>query len=168
MGGLTMSHNDAIDDQDLANLGQLRDLFAHADPVPAGLGERLKFAITVQALHAEVAELMESALLATRSTETGVEATRIDSVTFSAPSVGLMVSVSPSEVTPDHVRIDGWVTRPESVVEEVMEDRAVTAKTDANGRFVLHDLPHGPIHFVIRVEPTDPKTRPVITPTIEV
>ncbi|HET8594889.1 MAG TPA: carboxypeptidase regulatory-like domain-containing protein [Intrasporangium sp.] len=163
-----MSHNDAIDERDLANLGHLRDLYAHADPVPAGLGERLKFAITVQALHAEVAELMESALLATRSTETGVEATRIDSVTFAAPSVNLMVSVSPSESMEGRVRIDGWVTKPESLVEAVMEDRAVTAKTDANGRFVIHDLPHGPIHFVIRVDPSDPKVRPVITPTIEV
>jgi hypothetical protein len=163
-----MSHNDAIDERDLANLGHLRDLYAHADPVPAGLGERLKFAITVQALHAEVAELMESAMLATRSTESGVEATRIDSVTFAAPSVNLMVSVSPSESMEGRVRIDGWVTKPESLVEAVMEDRAVTAKTDANGRFVIHDLPHGPIHFVIRVDPSDPKVRPVITPTIEV
>jgi hypothetical protein len=163
-----MSHNDAIDERDLANLAHLRDLYAHADPVPAGLGERLKFAITVQALHAEVAELMESALLATRSTETGVESTRIDSVTFSAPSVNLMVSVSPSESMEGRVRIDGWVTKPESLVEAVMEDRAVTAKTDTNGRFVIHDLPHGPIHFVIRVDPSDPKVRPVITPTIEV
>lgn len=163
-----MSHNDAIDERDLANLGQLRDLYAHADPVPAGLGERLKFAITVQALHAEVAELMESALLATRGSETRAQPTRIDSVTFSAPSVNLMVSVSPSESTEGHVRIDGWVTRPEALVEAVMEDRAVTAKTDAHGRFVIHDLPHGPIHFVIRVDPSDPKVRPVITPTIEV
>jgi hypothetical protein len=163
-----MSHNDAIDERDLANLGLMRDLFAHADPVPAGLGERLKFAITVQALHAEVAELMESALLATRGTEAGVESTRIDSVTFAAPSVNLMVSVSPSDSVPGHVRIDGWTTRPECLVEAVMEDRAVTAKTDAHGRFVIHDLPHGPIHFVIRVDPSDPKVRPVITPTIEV
>ncbi|WP_347354410.1 carboxypeptidase regulatory-like domain-containing protein [Intrasporangium sp.] len=163
-----MSHNDAIDERDLATLGQLRDLYAHVDPVPAGLGERLKFAITVQALHAEIAELTESALLATRGSGTHVEPTRIESVTFSAPSVGLMVSVGQSEGHEDLVRIDGWVTRPGAAVEAVMQDRAVTANSDANGRFVVHDLPHGPIHFVIRVDPSDPRTRPVITPTIEV
>ncbi|MDN5797878.1 MAG: hypothetical protein L0H79_19330 [Intrasporangium sp.] len=163
-----MSHSDAIDERDFATLGHLRDLYDRADPVPAGLGERLKFAITVQALHAEVAELTQSALLATRGTSRQVESTRIDSVTFSAPSVGLMVSVSQSEDREGHVRIDGWVTRPGAVVEAVMEDRAVTAGADANGRFVVHDLPHGPIHFVIRVDPSDPKARPVITPTIEV
>lgn len=163
-----MSHNDAIDESDLANLRHVRDLFAHADPVPAGIGERLKFAITVQALHAEVAELMDSALLATRGSGTRAETTRIDSVTFSAPSVNLMVSVTESEAQEGQVRIDGWVTRPGAVVEAVMEDRSISAKTDANGRFVVHDLPHGPIHFVIRVDPSDAKARPVITPTIEV
>ncbi len=162
-----MSHNDAIDERDLVNLRQLRDLYAHADPVPAGLGERLKFAITVQALHAEVAELMESALLATRG-GSGADSTRIDSVTFSSPSVNLMVSVSESEAQEGLVRIDGWVTRPGATVEAVMGDRALTEKTDANGRFVLHDLPHGPIHFVIRVDPSDATARPVITPTIDV
>ena len=53
------SHTDAIDARDLANLGQVRDLFAHADPVPSDLAERIKFEITVRALHAEVAELMD-------------------------------------------------------------------------------------------------------------
>ena len=45
------SHTDAIDAQDLANLRAVRDLFAHADPVPSDLAERMKFALTVQALH---------------------------------------------------------------------------------------------------------------------
>ncbi len=29
------SHTEAIDARDIANLGQIRDLFAHADPCPA-------------------------------------------------------------------------------------------------------------------------------------
>ena len=39
--------------------------------------------------------------------------------------------------------------------------------TDANGRFVLDDLPHGPVHFVV-TDPGNEDTRPVITPTIQI
>jgi hypothetical protein len=163
-----MSHLDAIDEIDLANLERVRDLYARADPVPAGLLERLKFAITVQALHAEVAELMDSALLATRGPGTGTEATRVESVTFSAPAVSLMVSVSPAGGHADRVRIDGYVTTPGAWVEAVVTTGSISVETDANGRFVIDDLPHGPIHFVIRVDPSDETVRPVITPTMEV
>lgn len=80
------SHTDAIDARDIANLGHVRDLFAHADPVPSDLAERVKFAITVHALHAEVAELMDSALLTTRGAEAKVEPTPTESVTFTGPN----------------------------------------------------------------------------------
>src|SRR5690349_20691521 len=109
------SHTDAIDARDLANLGHVRDLFAHADPVPSDLAERIKFEITVRALHAEVAELMDAELLVTRGVDARVEPTPSESVTFTAASVSLMVSASPSEGDDDRegrVRVDGWVTVP--------------------------------------------------------
>ena len=163
------SHTEAIDARDIANLGQLRDLFAHADPVPSDLAERMKFAITVHALHAEVAELMDSALLTTRGADAKVEPTPTDSVTFTAASVSLMVSASPSDRddTDDRVRVDGWVTSPGAQVEAVTAEGSVSAISDANGRFVLDDLPHGPVHFVI-TDPDNEDVRPVITPTIQI
>ena len=163
------SHTEAIDARDLANLGQLRDLFAHADPVPSDLAERMKFAITVHALHAEVAELMDSALLTTRGADAKVEPTPTDSVTFTADSFSLMVSASPSDRddTDDRVRVDGWVTSPGAQVEAVTAESSVSAISDANGRFVLDDLPHGPVHFVI-TDPDNEDVRPVITPTIQI
>jgi hypothetical protein len=163
------SHTEAIDARDIANLGQLRDLFAHADPVPSDLAERMKFAITVHALHAEVAELMDSALLTTRGADAKVEPTPTDSVTFTAASVSLMVSASPSDRddTDDRVRVDGWVTSPGAQVEAVTAESSVSAISDANGRFVLDDLPHGPVHFVI-TDPDNEDVRPVITPTIQI
>src|SRR3954454_19542730 len=95
------SHTDAIDARDLANLGHVRDLFAHADPVPGDLAERIKFAITVHALHAEVAELMDSSLLTTRGPKFAGDPTPTpsptDSGTFTAASVTLMVSSGPSD-----------------------------------------------------------------------
>jgi hypothetical protein len=161
------SHTDAIDAQDLANLRAVRDLFAHADPVPADLGERMKFALTVQALHAEVAELMESSLLTTRGADVDAEPTPVESVTFTAANVSLMVSVASAEA-PERVRVDGWVTVPGSRVDAVTADRTTSVITDANGRFVMDDLPHGSVHFVIYASPEDQAIRPVITPTIQI
>lgn len=161
------SHSDAIDAHDVANLRAVRDLFAHADPVPSDLTERIKFAITVRALHAEVAELMDSALLVTRQVETHTEPTPTDSVTFTAASVSLMVSATTDEES-DRVRIDGWVTAPGARIEAVTTEETRSETADANGRFVLEDLPHGPVHFVILTDPEDTAVRPVITPTIQV
>ncbi|MER7072801.1 hypothetical protein [Terrabacter sp. NPDC000476] len=168
------SHTDALDDRDLANLAHVRDLFAHADPVPGELAERVKFEITVRALHAEVAELMDSALLTTRGAEAeagvgqGVEPTPTDSVTFTAASVSLMVSAGPSEAADgDLVRVDGWVTTPGAQIEAVTSGGSSVVISDAHGRFVLDDLPHGPVHFVV-TDPDDKDVRPVITPTIQI
>ena len=160
------SHKDAVDERDLANLWQVRELFAHADPVPPGLTERIKFELTVQALHAEVAELMDSALLATRG-GTKVEPTPTESVTFTAAAVSLMVTANESDIE-GRVRIDGYVTLPGAAVEAVTSEGSRSVDSDANGRFVMDDLPHGPIHFVIRVGPDDETVRPVITPTIQI
>lgn len=163
------SHTDAIDARDIANLGHVRDLFGHADPVPSDLAERIKFAITVRALHAEVAELMDSALLTTRGAETQVEPTPTESVTFTAASMSLMVTSGPmdSDESEDRVRVDGWVTTPGARVEAVTSEGSSSVISDANGRFVLDDLPHGPVHFVV-TDPGNEDTRPVITPTIQI
>ena len=164
------SHTDAIDARDIANLGYVRDLFGHADPVPSDLAERVKFAITVHALHAEVAELMDSALLTTRGADAKVEPTPTDSVTFTAASVSLMVSSGPDDsddTDDDRVRVDGWVTTPGAQIEAVTTEGSSTVISDANGRFVLDDLPHGPVHFVV-TDPGNEDMRPVITPTIQI
>lgn len=163
------SHTDAIDARDIANLGLVRDLFGHADPVPSDLAERIKFEITVHALHAEVAELMDSGLLTTRGAAAEVEPTPTESVTFTAASVSLMVTSGPADDddSGDRVRVDGWVTTPGAQIEAVTTDGSSTVISDANGRFVLDDLPHGPVHFVV-TDPGNDDMRPVITPTIQI
>ena len=49
-----------IDAEDLALLGRVARLYDTLDPVPAGLVERIQFGITLDALHAEIAELQRS------------------------------------------------------------------------------------------------------------
>lgn len=157
------SHTDPIDDLDLDNLAALHELMSRVDPVPADLADRSRFAITVHALHAEVAELTRSELVASRSSD---DATRTESVTFTSGTVSLMVSLAPS-ADGRTARIDGWVTRGGAVVEivTVEETRSVTA--DDHGRFVAVGLARGMVHFVIRVDPDRPEARPVITPSVE-
>ena len=163
------SHTDAIDERDLAALLAMRDLWSVADPVPEGLAERMKFGITVHALHAEVAELMDSELLATR----GVGATATpgytptESVTFTAASVSLMVTASVLESDAARVTIDGWVTKGGAEVDAVTREATVTVVADEHGRFVIGSLPRGPVHFLIRTTPGQANLRPVITPTVE-
>ncbi len=161
------SHTEPIDRRDLANLAAVRDLYSRADPMPSDLVERITFALTVHALHAEVAELMEEGLLVTRAPELGrVTPSPTESVTFNAPSVSLMVSVAPT-AAPEYVRLDGWVTTPGAQVDVVHSAGTETVLTDENGRFVVEDLPRGAVHFLIRTSPHDPDVRPVITPTVE-
>lgn len=160
------SHSDAIDDRDLATLRNVRELYSRADPVPADLAERVKFEITVQALHAEVAELMDSALLVTRGDSTSPTSTPTDSVTFAAASVSLMVTLTTDDAN-ERVRIDGYVTTPGAQVDAVTPEGTTSVISDAHGRFVLDDLPHGPVHFVILTDPHDSAAGAVVTPIIQ-
>ena len=94
-----------LDDFDRTILDTVAEVFRAADPVPAGLTEDIKFALTVQAMHAEVAELQrvgaESALARSEYTHT-------QTLTFSAEALSVMVTMSPIDA--DEVRVDGWVT----------------------------------------------------------
>lgn len=150
---------DEIDERILAGIA---DVLRSADPVPAGLADDVKFALTVQALHAEVAELQrvgaESALA--RS-----EYTRTQTLTFSAETLSVMVTLSPIDA--DEVRVDGWVTGHDSpvVVEIRAESRTITAQVDEDGRFTVDPAPRGLVHFVFLPEGD---VRPVITPTVEI
>lgn len=163
------SHTDAIDERDLTTLRSVHDLFSRADPLPAGLTDRLKFAISVHALHAEVAELVDSALLATRGGEpqAASEPTPTESVTFTAASVSIMVTSSPTEDDETRVKIDGWVTKGGAEVDAVTSEGTATVVADDHGRFVIDRVPRGAVHFVIRTNPGDGGARPVITPTVE-
>ena len=116
-----------LDDFDSTILDTIAEVFRAADPVPAGLAEDIKFALTVQAMHAEVAELQrvgaESALARSEYTQT-------QTLTFSAEALSVMVTMSPIDA--DEVRVDGWVTGHDSPVR--VEIRAGDADHHGGGR----------------------------------
>ena len=126
-----------LDDFDGIILDTVAEVFRAADPVPAGLVEDIKFALTVQALHAEVAELQrvgaESALARSEYTQT-------QTMTFSAESLSVMVTLSP--VSDRSVRVDGWVTGNDGAlsVEVRGPHGTTTATADDDGRFIVETV----------------------------
>ena len=151
-----------FDSQDEAVLALLADTYGRLDPVPAGLTDEIKFALTVQALQAEVAEIVETESIAVRGPHRQQQG--METVTFTAGRVSLMVSPT---VVGDLVRIDGWVTRGGAQVEVHGEGLSRIVVADVNGRFVFEDIPRGTVLFVVRLAADDPDETPVVTPRIE-
>ncbi|WP_370326334.1 hypothetical protein [Euzebya sp.] len=153
--------DETIDATDLVILDALREVHSHLDPAPAGLEERLKFALTVHGLHAEVAELTRTPLSVARADEV----THTESITFASGTVSLMVSFS--DQTADSVTVDGWVTRGGAEVELQIGNGIHAARADVHGRFTLRDVPRGRGSFVIWPDPDTDGSRPVVTPAVD-
>ncbi|MDT4914303.1 MAG: hypothetical protein QOC66_3431 [Pseudonocardiales bacterium] len=151
-----------IDEYDVKLLRRVGRTFHLVDPVPAALVERLQFGVTLEALHAEIAELSRvDGLVGAR----GDQPTEVQTVTFSSPNVTTMVTVSPSGA--DRVRIDGWIAPVGGLSVELrtIGDRRET-NADSDGRFVFEDVPRGLAQFVLR-HPESVDLPPVITPAVD-
>ena len=150
---------DALDDEVLRRLDALVDA---VDPVPEGLVDRIGIALTVEALHAEVARLHLVGDLAgsVRADEASIEA---GTITFTTDVLTVMISVHHEN---DLVRVDGWAAPAGALAVELHQSGHVTTTTsDEDGRFAFVDLHRGPARLVLR-RPSDP-TMPVVTPQIE-
>ena len=157
------------DDVDRAILGQLRNTYVLADPPPAELDERVRFAIALENIDVEVARLQEDLLIG--SGARGEDRTR--TITFDCDSLTIMITIV--DVGDDHVRLDGWLApaarrRVELRVAEPSVDgsRARVVTTEDTGRFVFDDVGHGLVQLLVRaVEQTDDEPVPtVVTPSL--
>jgi hypothetical protein len=149
-----------LDELDERILHQVARLYDTVDPVPADLVERLQFAISLDSLNAELAELQQlDALSAARGTD---EAT---TMTFTSESLTTMVTIT--EAGPDRVRIDGWCAPGGGAFVELRQVAAtLEAVADGDGRFVFDDVSHGLTRFVVRRDGST-SHNPVITPAVE-
>ena len=127
------------------------------DPMPPGLLERISLAVSLELMEAELAVLTAEALEPARAD------TPVDSITFTASSLSLMVTMTGVD---DGVRVDGWVTGGGVEVDLLASDQAFAATSDATGRLTWPTVAHGAIRF--RIRPPQPGSRVVVTPTIEV
>ena len=159
LDALAAGELDSIDER---TLRRLRELYGSADPVPAGLVDRIAFGITLDALHAEIAELQRSTdLVGVRGDEVGETQT----ITFTSATLTTMITVS--ALSAERVRIDGWIAPGGAVrVELRRPDGSEHATADADGRFVFADVPRGLAQLVLR-PPGGDEQRPVITPSVE-
>jgi hypothetical protein len=157
---LAAGHIDEIDAELLVSTAQM---FETLDPVPAGLVDRINFGLTLEALHAEIAELQRSADLVGVRAEADSD---VRTVTFSSATITTMITVAPG--SGDRVRIDGWIS-PDGGMAVELRSRTETRHTvaDEDGRFVFDDVPHGLAQFVVR-RTDDDTARPVVTPAIEI
>jgi hypothetical protein len=159
-------------------LDTLRDMWTERDPVPPDLAGRVCFALELEDLEVELAQLSE---------ELGLVGARGDeharTVTFTSASLSVMVTLG--EVVGGVVRVDGWIADgaglvvtlrrgagPGPATESHSSDRTTTA--DDDGRFVFEGVSCGIVQFVFRSPESDPDAappavrlpRPVVTPGI--
>lgn len=158
-----------IDDVDQAALRTLRAIYEHGDPVPPGLIERVKFALTLDDLEAEVARLQRDfdPQLVARSEVQSEDVLKARTVTFTSDAVTAMVTVTP--ITADRVRLDGWAAPGAHLAVELrlgQERHHVVA--DGDGRFVFEEVEHGLAQLVLRPTEENGGGHPVITPAIEI
>lgn len=152
-----------IDDGDERALRLVRAHLAVMDPVPGDLAERVKFAMTVASLEAEVAHLMQDAQELTTVRTTDYD--RATTVTFESGSLSIMVTLEEGEGSSTTLR--GWVTAPGAEVELRERARSSVTVADDEGRFVFEGVERGTVNLVIRPD-DEPGVRPVITPGIEI
>ena len=154
---------EAMDATDSVIMEALASLYAAIDPVPSDLVERLTFEISLDALHAELAELQQlpsESLAGAR----GANASEVKTLTFTSDSLTTMVTIS--WAGPDRVRIDGWCAPGAHVNVELRQvDATLTTTADEDGRFAFDDVPRGLSRFVVQVPDGD--RPPVVTPAVE-
>ncbi|MGI3781999.1 MAG: hypothetical protein ACRYG2_14620, partial [Janthinobacterium lividum] len=145
--------------EDLALLERLGTLWQQHDPVPAGLADRIEFALTLDALETEVATLTRLDLAASGSRSGDTEAVR--TVTFTSETLDTMVTLTDA---PDGtVRVDGWIAPGAAMrVEVLLEGSRLEVESDDDGRFVLESVPKGLATFALH-----PGGRTVLSPAIE-
>jgi hypothetical protein len=152
--------DEPMDEADFAVLDQIQDLFGQADPMPADLPERIRFALALRDLEFEVARLAaedDQPMPAARSAE------QSRTVTFDSDSLTIMIRVDSNQ--DGTARVDGWLAPPQQrTVELKTGAAALTAAADERGRFVFSSVPRGRAQLLVRAEPGTGQA--VVTPAL--
>lgn len=152
-----------LDATDFALLNSLRAHYDETDPVPDGLVDRISFELTLDALQAEVATLMQLDLAAAGVRTAAMEAVR--TITFTSDSLTTMVTLTPQ--ADGTVRVDGWATPGAGIrVDVLLSDATLETVADADGRFVFEQVPAGLAKFALHPVRGE-ETSTVLSPTIE-
>jgi hypothetical protein len=157
-----------LDDADARTLRRVRGMYEAADPVPAGLVDRVRFAVALDTMFDEVARITRVPVdaVAVRGEPTD---TRTQTLTFSAEHLTAMVTLTRPE--PGRLRLDGWLA-PAAPLRVVLRlgdgpERGVSA--DEQGRFSFADLEEGfaQLRFLPAGGAPDGPSGTVVTPVFE-
>lgn len=155
-----------LDATDEAMLREVARLYETVDPIPEGLMDRLSFGLALGELYAEVAEM--SRVPVDLSGVRGDPATvRTETLTFAAESLTAMITVT--HVSPDRVRLDGWVAPAQRLQVRVrLHQGQLETLADDAGRFSFADLPDGFVQLSFHPETGgDGGSSVVVTPSFE-
>lgn len=148
-------------EEDERLLAELSAALERVDPMPAGMTDRIRFALDLDDLEFEVAEWVREDRLA------GVRGSAApDTITFTVEDLTVMVSVVPAN---GGNRFDGWLVPGGAHTIEVRVEghEPMTTTADEGGRFALPDVPRGITQIVVHLTATGgQRTRTVVTPTI--
>ena len=149
-------------------LRTLRRMWNDVDPAPAGLADRMVFAVEladvdVDVMTAVLAEELGLDLMAARGEEENVR-----TVTFRSASLSVMITLSASDDGAH--RLDGWIV-PAGPLQVELRTSGGSRHTcaDDDGRFVVDGLPSGLLQLVLHAtDGAAPRlTRPVVTPAVQ-
>ena len=143
------------DEVDEAILDQLHAVHMRLDPPPADLDDRVRFAIALDTLDAEVARLQDDLMVGSgaRRLDGTDGAERARTLTFDADSRTIMVTVV--DLPDGRVRLDGWLAPPGPLRVELRLGGAKPAHTttaDEAGRFVFDRVRRGLAQLRVRAE----------------
>lgn len=152
-----------LDATDTDLLTEVAALYDDVDPVPADLVDRVKFALALDEVYDEVAQITRVPVDAAAVRSGLADAVCTDTLTFAAAHLSAMVTVTRSGT--GRVRVDGWVSPlGERRVSIRMQGTAVDTVTDDSGRFVVDDLREGFAQLVFHPREDEGADGLVVTP----
>lgn len=152
-----------LDDHDSVLLTEVAATYDDVDPVPADLVDRVRFALALDEVFDEVAQITRVPVDAAAVRGDLADAVCTDTLTFAAAHLTAMVTVTRSGS--GRVRVDGWVSPVgERRVTVRMQGSALETHADAGGRFVVDDLREGFAQLVFHPRQDEAAEGLVVTP----
>jgi hypothetical protein len=156
----------------------VRSLFKAADPVPAGLVERVRFSVVLAGLEGEVARLAAGDAELSELYAGGAALARgapeeSRTITFDSSDLTIMIRIDSND--DGTARLDGWLAPPRRCqVEVTLIGGSLEVAADADGRFAFPVVPRGTVRIVVRPPERDAATdgrgpaevKSVITPAL--
>ena len=126
----------------------IKSMFEAADPVPAGLVDRIRLSVALAGLNGDLeSELARLTVQEAALARGAPEESR--TITFDSSSLTIMIRIDSN--ADGTVRVDGWLAPPRRCrVEMTMANGPVTTDADADGRFAFLSVPRGSARLVVR------------------